>query len=403
MVKRSTEPLSIGEIKRNSLQTQIMSLLYEYQETTVSVLSKNLSLSLPTIRNMVDSLIAQGSVVVKGNVVSRGGRNPLVYQLNKDAFCVCAAELDHHEARMVILNCHNEPVSSHLIISTHIDDHQLAHKLLDGFEKLLAETNIQRSRIVGVGVSMPGLVDSVLGVNLSIKEVVNKDVKANIQSLFNMNVVVENDARMEAYGELLFGKVKNTANSLVVHWGWGLGLGIIHNGALYSGSQGFAGEFSHIRIISEGDLCECGKTGCLQTIASLYYLMKIARKAVSDGVASKLTSTYRHNIDQLKLAHIVAGALKGDELSLVLLRKVSENLAWGLSILIQLYNPEMILIKGPLAAAGPHVTIPLSMALNQYCLNEIAGKVLLDIESQDGDMGLKGVAAMVFKKKFNSL
>lgn len=394
---------SIGEIKRYNLQMQILGLLYHEQQTTASWLGKTLNLSLPTIRNVLESLIESNWVSVKGNVRSKGGRVPSVYQLNPLAFGVVAIEIGHYYSKLVVMNCHNQAVSEVVHVQTNIDDPRLSQRLFQAYQKLSLFEGQGSVNVVGVGVSMPGLVDANHGVNYTVKDAQLQDVGRRFFDVFGKPVVVENDARMQALGELLFGKAKDTQNALVVNWNWGLGLGIIHDGMIYSGSMGFAGEFSHIRMVGDGELCECGKTGCLQTIASLRYLLKIAREAISEGVVSQLTERFKQDPQQLEPSDIIACALRGDELSLVLLRKVSENLAWGLSILIQLYNPELILIKGPLTVAGQHITIPLSLALNQYCLNEIVGRVAIEVAASDDDMGLMGVAAMVFRKQFSSI
>lgn len=394
---------SIGEIKRFNLQRQILGLLYQQQQTSASWLSKALNLSQPTIRNMLESLMETNLVVVKGNAKSKGGRIPLVYQLNPDAFGVVAIEIGHYYSKMVLMNCHNQEVSEVVQIQTNIDDLDLESKLFETYRGVQVFPGHEKINIVGVGISMPGLVDAENGINYTVKDTARQNMVKRFAKVFDQPIVVENDARMQALGELLFGKAKNAQNALVVNWSWGLGLGIIHDGLIYSGSMGFAGEFSHIRMVGEGELCECGKIGCLQTIASLRYLLKIAREAIGEGVVSQLTRQFKDDPESLAPSDIVTCALKGDELSLVLLRRVSENLAWGLSILIQLYNPELILIKGPLTVAGQHITIPLSLALNQYCLNEIVGRVAIDVAGNDDDMGLKGVAAMVFKKQFSCL
>ncbi len=394
---------SIGEIKRHNLQMQILWLLYQGQQSTASLLSKTLSLSLPTIRHMLDLLIEASMVEVVGNVKSKGGRIPLVYRLQSNAFGVIAIEIGHYFSKLVVINCHNQNVCDIVKVETNIDDADLVAKLFDAYRSVSLYMGHQGINVVGVGVSTPGLIDSENGVNYTIKEVALQNMTQRFRNVFDMPVLVENDARMQALGELMFGKAKNARNALVVNWNWGLGLGIINDGKIYSGDVGFAGEFSHIRIIRDGDLCECGKTGCLQTIASLRYLLKIARQSIQEGVVSQLTQQFQHRIDDLKPADVVACALRGDELSLMLLRKISENLAWGLSILIQLYNPELILIKGPLTEAGQHITIPLSLALNQYCLGEIVGKVTIDVAGIDDDMGQRGVASLVFQKQFNSL
>lgn len=394
---------SLGEIKRENLQKELLYLLYSEQVVTASLLSKSLNLSLPTIRGMLDSLIEAGIVEFKDKANNKGGRTPLKYQLNKDAFWTVAIEVNHFSSFIVIVNCHNHEITDREEVVANIDDAQLVEKLYGYYQKLINNLNIDDNRVIGIGISLPGLVDASEGINYTIKDSAQQKVALLFSKKFQLPVVVENDARMMALGELLFGKAAGYKNALVINWSWGIGLGIINEGDVYAGSVGFAGEFSHIRMIDGGQMCECGKTGCLQTIASLRFLIQKAKEAVWEDGVSLLTREFKNHPDKIKPSDIVDAANRGDEVALLLLRKVSENLAWGLSILIQLYNPELILIKGPLASADQHITIPLTLALNRYCLNEIVKNVELRLSVDSDHLGLLGVAAQVFKREFNSL
>ena len=137
---------------------------------------------------------------------------------------------------------------------------------------------------------MPGIIDVKSGINKTIKNSQDQNIKARLSAQLKMPVIIENDARMQALGECVFGKAQNTKNTLVLNWNWGLGLGIILNGQIYHGSNGSAGEFSHIRVVPNGKLCECGKQGCLQTIASARALIEMAQERLAAGAISHLTT-----------------------------------------------------------------------------------------------------------------
>jgi N-acetylglucosamine repressor len=130
---------------------------------------------------------------------------------------------------------------------------------------------------------MPGLVDSVSGINYTIKNPQMQNIRERLEAEFGIMVYIDNDARMQAYGEYIFGKAKNRRNAIVVNWSWGVGMGMILNGELYRGTTGFAGELSHIQLAEEGDLCICGKRGCLETVASANTLLKLAYRAYRKG------------------------------------------------------------------------------------------------------------------------
>ncbi|WP_423126601.1 ROK family protein [Gaoshiqia sp. Z1-71] len=393
--------MAIGELKRHRLRAQVLRLLYTKGDQSATILSKKTSVSLPTVRAILDELIERKIVFASGIGDSQGGRKPALYKLRDDAFFILAVEFGHYKAKASLFNCHNQPICSIHEFDTHIDDPQLEDKLAAVFEKLLAEASLQTDKINAIGLSMPGLIDSENGINRTIKDEASRDVVSRLTKRFKIKTYLGNDARAQALGELVFGEARNTQNTTVINWSWGLGLGLILNGQIYRGSNGSAGELSHIRVVENGDLCDCGKRGCLQTIAGARKLLNMAGDEVNKGTISRLTSRFSANPQDIQPADIIYFAKQGDELCISLLNRISKNLAWGLSILIQLYNPELIVLNGPLSEAGQYILIPIQQTLNQYCLENICMNVKVRISDAGDTIGLKGVAVMVFQNIFH--
>jgi len=398
--KADTDKMPISELKRYKLRMQIILDLYQKSPQSASSLSKKIHVSLPTVRSILDDLISESTVCISGVGDSKGGRRPTLYSHSEDAFHIMAVELGHYRAKALLLNSLNKKVSSIHEFETNINDPLLEDRMEETFNHLLKESGLSRNKIMAIGVSMPGLIDAENGINRTIKKPEDRMIKKRLTNLFNIPVYIENDARMQALGEFVFGKAKNTKNTLVLNWNWGLGLGIILDGKIYQGSNGSAGEFSHIRMSPEGTLCECGKQGCLQTIASTRNLLELAIEEVKKGVASQLTTTFSNDPQKIKVHDIINCAKKGDELAIALLTQVSNKLGWGLSILIQLFNPELIVLNGPLTKADKYILIPIQQTLNQYCLENILNNVKIEISEMGDNSGLKGVSVMVFQKIF---
>jgi predicted NBD/HSP70 family sugar kinase len=392
--------MAIIELKRYKLRMHILKSLYKKGMQSASLLAKKTNVSLPTVRSVLDDLISEKIIWASGIGDSIGGRKPVIYSLEKDAYYILAVEMGHYAAKATIVDCLNNNRTGVQEFETNIDDPELEKKLGNVMDILLREAGLEKDKIAAIGVGMPGLIDSVNGINKTIKDPEAQNIGERLSRYFNIRVLIENDARMQALGEFVFGKAKNTENTLVVNWSWGLGLGMILNGEIYRGSNGCSGEFSHIRITENGSLCECGKRGCLQTIAGARYLLNKAREEVQKGTISQLTSRFESRTQEMTPADIIACAKKGDELSIALLTKISTNLGWGLSILIQLYNPELIVLNGPLAKGGQYVLIPIQQSLNQYCLTNISEHVRIEISDMGESSGLQGVAVMVFQKLF---
>lgn len=393
-----TEKMAISELKRYKLKMQILSLLYQKNLRSSSTLSKLTNVSLPTVRLILDELIEEKVVEIRGVGDSAGGRKPWIYSLSGDAFFILAVELGHHSAKAVVYNSHNAEVSRIIRFETNINDPRMEESVEAALTILLTETAVPREKIIAIGLSMPGLIDSVKGINKTIRKADQRDVVGRFTRYFQIKTYIENDARMQALGEYTFGAAHRTRNAMIINWDWGLGLGMILEGNIFNGTNGSAGEFSHIRIDEEGDLCECGKKGCLQSMAGAGKLVSMAREELKAGAVSQLSQRDLSNPDSLKPDDIIECAKKGDEFSITLLSKLSSRLAWGLAILIQLLNPELIVLSGPMLKANQYVLIPIQQALHKYCLESILENVRIELSQMDESAGLKGVAVMVFQR-----
>ncbi len=398
--KEDTERMAISELKHYKLRMQALLHLYQHTLLSASSLSKKTHVSLPTVRSVLEELTQEGKVKLAGVGISKGGRRPILYSHTDDGYYILAIEIGHYKAKASLFNSLNSELSSTVEYTTNIDDTTLEAKTEKVLQSLLKEAGIFREKILATGVSMPGIIDVKSGINRTIKNQQNQNIKARLSAQLKMPVIIENDARMQALGECVFGKAQKTKNTLVLNWNWGLGLGIILNGQIYHGSSGNAGEFSHIRVVPNGKLCECGKQGCLQTIASARALIEMAQERLAAGAISQLTSLVANAPSQLTIEAIIACAKKGDELSISLLNELSKKLGWGLSILIQLYNPELIVLNGPLSQAQQYVLFPIQQTINQYCLENIQNNVRIEISELGEKSGLKGVAVMVFQQIF---
>ncbi|MFW6259800.1 MAG: ROK family protein, partial [Tangfeifania sp.] len=194
---------------------------------------------------------------------------------------------------------------------------------------------------------------------------------------------------------------KGHPNAIVVNWSWGVGLGIIMGGKLYNGANGFAGELSHIQLVENGDLCICGKRGCLETVTSAYVLLREAVKGIEEKRVSQLTGTFSGKTDDLTPEDVIKAAKAGDEFSIQLLHNLGLSLGKGLSITIQLINPDIIVLGGPISSANQFVLNPIQQSLNKYCLEQIVANTQIVISDIWDQSGLLGITAMLFEKLFS--
>ena len=323
--------LAGNDLKKYRQKKKILHLLYQFNSLSGTSISRKIGVSFPTALTLLNELCELKFVETYGTGVSSGGRKPNMYRLSNNSIYVIACELGRYKAKITIYNSHNQPVTSILTFETNIDDDELAEKIYVNAQSLIQEFKIDESRIYGIGLNMPGLIDENTGINHTIKKEEYRNVKERLEEKFGKLVYINNDARMQAYGEYIFGSAKDHLNAIVINWNWGIGMGMILNGKLYNGSTGFAGELSHTKFIDEGDLCICGKRGCLETVASSNFLMKNAVIGINENVISQLTLNFKYRLQELQPEDVINAAKSGDEFAISLLNKIGLALGKGLS------------------------------------------------------------------------
>lgn len=396
ITNEEAKKLSINNLKRYRLKKMMLRYLYEERYVSAAEVSKKLSVSPPTAKTLLDELIAIGAVITSGIGDSRGGRKPALYSLVAEAYYVITIGIEHFKTKIAIFNSHNELVTEIKTLQTTVNDPDLADKLFKVSNELIHKAGIIDSKVVAFGVYMPGLVNSELGINYSIKNENFRNIGKALKNRFGKYVYIDNDARMQALGEFIFGKAKDSRNALVINWSWGLGLGMIFNGQLYSGSTGFAGEFGHIKLDDSGILCYCGKKGCLETLTGSQCILDMAISGIEKGTISQLTTRFKDQLNALKPEDIVSAARAGDEFSISILNKVGNSFGKGLAVLIQLLNPEVIVLGGPISKAQQFILTPIQQTLNQDCLEKISSIVRIETSDIDEHSGLLGLCVRLF-------
>ena len=156
---------------------------------------------------------------------------------------------------------------------------------------------------------------------------------------------------------------------LLVNVSWGLGMGMILNGRLYYGTSGYSGEFGHFPLLSNGQMCRCGKIGCLETGASGSALVRMIDEQLQAGRASSLAALYKAT-GKVNLNDIFSALRSEDILAIETVEKLGTNLGQGLAGLINIFNPELVVIGGKVAvAAGDYLMLPIRTAVKRHVLN----------------------------------
>jgi len=387
--------------KKTLYHLSVLKQLYLTQGLSISELSDRLNKSLSLTTDILMELKDQNFIVENGYAESSGGRRPVVYSLRKGILYIVSVAMDQFVTRITILDEHNIPVYETRKINLALANNTDALSILSNeIEKTIALAAIDTGKILGVGIAMPGFVDTEKGINYSFLPSGEKTIASTLSQRLKLPVFIDNDSSLIALAEQRFGLIKQTENALVINIGWGVGLGAIVNGQLIRGNNGFAGEFSHIPLFSNGKLCSCGKTGCLETETSLTAIIEKVRNGLNDKRPSLLKDKLEIAEPQLErnIDNIIHAAQRGDSLALDVLSEVGYNIGRGLSVLIHIFNPKLIILSGRGALAGDLWKAPIHHSMYKYTISRMVQDVEVSISELGFNAELIGAATLVIER-----
>lgn len=399
------DKLNNVEKKKHWLKIRIIKYLYIKGAKTNAEICTRFNISSPTSMGLLSELIEEGIVEKQGRGISVGGRKPDLYGLKDNSLFVLSIDMERYTTRMAIFDNNNNCVTGIKTYPIEVSkDLSAVDDLYEHAMQLIEEHNIDQDKLMGIGISMLGLVSSKEGKNYTYLQ--NEDSSQSLQQVlekkFNKPVYIENDVKSATLAEYRFGLANNKKDVLVISMDWGIGIGIIMDGRLRSGTSGFAGEFGHIPLVEEGLLCHCGKVGCLETVASGFALSRMAREGIKAGKSSILNRLSDQEIERIEPKVIIDAANKGDQFAINLLAETGMNLGKGISILIQLFNPELIILGGKIAEANQYITTPIQHSINTYCMTQLRERTKIELSNLGSKAGILGSVATVMENIFEN-
>ena len=387
---------SVVERKNYLNKIKIVKLLYTQGSNTANNIGQIIGISLPTVSLLLGDLLAEKLIVKQGRGESQGGRKPDLYGLAEDSFYILAMDMDKYTTRVTVYNTRNEKVIPVQQLKVTLNNEaQTLDKIYQFASQVIQDSKVAEEKIIAVGITMPGLVESVAGINHTYLKSGKTTLKEQLEKKFGKKVYIENDARAMTLAEYKFGTNEDHKNVLGIFVDWGIGLGIIIDKKLYRGFSGLAGEFSHSPLFdSKGIHCSCGKRGCLETVASGTALLRLAKEAISINDETILARLAKDK-EELEPSWVIEAALAGDQQAISILSEVGQDLGRGIAILIQLFNPELIILGGSIAEAKNYILTPIQQALNIYSMAKLSEKTDISLSHLGKEVGLIGAIAVV--------
>lgn len=326
-------------------KTKLLNLIRIYKSISKSDLSKITGLSSTAAGSIVSSLIEMGFVRETGIGESKGGRRPILLELNPDSFFSIGVDIDVVNTKIILVDIKGNIVYENLLaMSDYKSFENVVILIEEAIVKLLDFLSIRSEKVLGIGISVPGLVNNdtseiILAPNLCWE---HKRIEFKNPKVANMQVYFENEARASAICENWTGICQGIDDFICINIKSGIGAGIFTSGKLYRGSSSSAGEVGHIVVDENGPKCGCGNYGCLETLSSTTSIVENTKKLLRQGIVSSLNDY--NDIETIDLDKIIKAAyIKNDAARQVLLES-SRYLGIAISNIINTLNPAVIVL-----------------------------------------------------------
>ncbi len=381
--------------KNNLIKHSIIAYMASNGECTLAELTKELHISVPTITKLVQELVDEGMVNDLGKVETPGGRRPNVFGLANSTIYFAGINVGRDNMTYVITDLQNNIIKEIKDETFVLSDRaQCLEKICSNTENFINTCGIDRSKILGLGVCIVGRVNPEQGRSYRYFTSQEESLSELLEQRTGIRVLLENDTRARCYAEYTCGKSKNESNVLYLHMGRGVAIGIVIDGKLYYGKNGFAGEFGHIPFFDNEKICACGKKGCLETEVSGIAIEERICDLIRSGVNTILREKYDRN-EPIHINDIINAARNDDNLSIELIEEAGEKVGKAVAFLINTFNPETVIVGGNLAEAGDYIMLPLKSSTNKYSLNLVYKDTKFRLSKMSDNANAWGVAMLI--------
>jgi len=395
----------------NALEAKFLTVLRFIQEqgsVEQTRIARALGFSLMTINKIVNTLVRSGIIVKYGKTSGGSGRRSDLFRFNPELFISIGADIN--EDRIIISAVRSD---GSIIANKEYTLDKARHKsLTSGDITRLIERNyhqftedfmLDRGKIAVIGIAPEGIIDSengrcLLGTHLG--GIIDLNLKYELQEILHLPTFIDDPARSVAYYESKYGDGINTKNFIYMYLGKGVGSGIIIDGKIYRGFRGIAGEIGHIIIDKNGSRCKCGNYGCLETIASEESIIRQVKEGIGEGVFTKIIDYCHGEIEKISLKVLKKAADDNDKFSHNILEHVGNQLGKAVSLLINIFNPELVLIGGMVAILGDYLLDSVKRVIKNETLNIMNEKTEIRISNYNENKDSTGIAIEAFDALF---
>ena len=379
----------------------VLRLIYHGAPLSRSQLAGKTGLNKSTVSSLVGDLLDRRLIHETGINSAGKGRPATLLEISPRAGAVIAVELGVDFVSAALADFQGNILWRKLDpADPAASEDKTLGQALGLVEEAVALCGKWDQRILGLSFSIPGTVDMEQGVlifapNLNWRNVPLRDIFSGRTGL---KVFVENDANAAAVAEHLFGVARNLRDFLFVFAGVGMGSGLFLNDQLYRGKGGYAGEIGHTPLIGEGylNLCTCGKVGCWETYTNQQaILQRVENRLAVARDRSRMPELMAQHESGMTMAIIREAAEAGDRAAIESLAEAGSAMGTGFAVLVNIFNPQKIVLGGPVSIAGEYLMAALRESVRRHAMSEFMSQTEIDLSAFGPDASLVGAAAVV--------
>ena len=356
--------------KKSSVQGRILEQFVSQGTFTIPEMSKAVGVSLPTATSAINELIKAGLVREVGKKDISSGRIPMAYDLvpnagyfvgvNPEMDCLALAASDF---------CGNLITEKVRVPYTYENTPENLEQVAKIINDFIATLPFAKEEILQICVNIAERVNPFEGNAYNMFTFLEESLTSKLTKLIQIPVCIENDTRSMTFAEFIKGRSKGLKNVIFANVCWGLAIGIIIDGKLYYGKSGYSGEFGHMTAYNNNIICHCGKIGCIETEVSGRALKRKLTEKILNGKTSILSDKVLNKKEELTLQDLLDAIAKEDVLSLATLQTIADELGKQLASVINIFNPEMLVIGGEMSVTGDYLTLPVRLGIKKFSLN----------------------------------
>ncbi|WP_432408315.1 ROK family transcriptional regulator [Wukongibacter sp. M2B1] len=380
----------------------ILKIIRERGPISRADISKMIGLNPATVSSNVSGLLKRKLIKEVGSGESSGGRKPILLELNSSEIYVIGVDMGIKKVSAGLIDIDGSIIQKvTLQYPEKAKQENVLETIKESIYEVVKKEDDDFNKIIGIGMGIHGIVDIEKGL-LSYAPAFDchdVDIVSIFKNEFKTPVIIDNDVRVMALGEKWFGKAKEAQNFVLLNIGTGIGAGIYLNGKLYRGNNFGAGEIGHVSISDKKIKCKCGEYGCFEAIASGTGIVTRFIEELKQGSSSSILN--RIDVFHITSEEIYKEALRGDKLSIQILKETGNYIGAGISMLINILNPEMILIAGGVSKAGKFIFEGVQRAVSKKSINNNLKFLYIGETDLKENAGIVGAATLIIKDIFS--